>query len=40
MLYRTRGELEDLLTEGNFVGGVRLVTEPQGIHTVAVARKV
>jgi len=40
MLYRTRGELEDILTEGRFVGGIRFITEPQGIHTVAVARKV
>ena len=39
MLYRTPGELLDILTKGNFLSS-RLVTEPHGIHSVAVAQKI
>jgi len=39
MLYRERKELRGLLVKGGFVSA-KLYTEPHGIHSVAVARKV
>ncbi len=39
MLYRTIGEFQDVLVEAGFFTPV-LITEPHGIHTVSVARKI
>ena len=39
MRYRTRDALEDLLIAGKF-DAPRLITEPHGIHTIAVAQKI
>ncbi len=39
MIYRSRGQLEDLLVDGGFLGA-KLYTEPHGIHSVAVVSKI
>lgn len=39
MLYRTRGELYDILVDGGFLGA-KLYTEPHRIHSVAVSQKL